>query len=42
MTKNYHPQTNSTKTLIDNIRRMIDDTRTATAVTVNTGLTLLH
>ena len=30
------------KTLIDDIRRMIDAARTSVAATVNTGLTLLH
>jgi len=42
MIKKYSPQLVGTKTLIDDIRRMIDEARTTVAATVNTGLTLLY
>ena len=42
MSKKYSPQMVGTITLIDDIRRMIDEARTTVAATVNTGLTLLR
>ena len=42
MIKKYSSQMVGTKTLIDDIRHMIDEARTTVAATVNTGLTLLH
>ena len=42
MIKKYSPQMVDTKILIDDIRRMIDETRSKVAAAVNTGLTMLH
>jgi predicted nuclease of restriction endonuclease-like (RecB) superfamily len=36
------PQKASDSTLLDDIRRMIEETRSSVAIAVNTGLTLLH
>jgi predicted nuclease of restriction endonuclease-like (RecB) superfamily len=42
MIKKYTPQMVGIKILINDIHRMIDEARSAVAVTINTGLTLLH
>ena len=42
MSKKYSTQMVVAKTLIDDIRCMIDEARTTVAATVNTGVTLLH
>jgi len=42
MAQDQLPQQASAVTLLDDIRRMIEETRSAVAVTVNVGLTLLH
>ncbi|UCD58086.1 MAG: DUF1016 family protein [Candidatus Hydrogenedentota bacterium] len=42
MAQDQLPQQASAVTLLDDIRRMIEETRSTVAVTVNAGLTLLH
>jgi len=42
MAQDHLPQQAAPSKLLDGIRRMIEETRSAVAVTVNAGLTLLH
>ena len=42
MAQDHLPQQAKTGNLLEDIRRMIEETRSAVAVTVNVGLTLLH